>query len=312
MKASELVQTIITLADERVDRESAIERLYKFDDAIAEMTENDVVTEEVSAAMEASDLLNYFIDRILWNTGEPECSTTKIAKDDEAQTYIKYNNSTKKIAIDDEAQTTLTCQPKDSNTMLLSRYTEVKNFCKDLVEECIRPLMIVDDILREMMDNYENQVNFPFNGEEIAAVTIAPKRLAFNEYRRRNLDRVESDSSTPTTREREEKRAGKKIKDILFAANRSYVVRSASEATAEIRSDILKVACPHDRRATSSTSTVDSSRTLSSLSLSRQAFTARDAQALEALKSAFCHRPSCAVKLCKPCIEDVDSQHLSK
>ncbi|XP_076655123.1 uncharacterized protein LOC143360291 [Halictus rubicundus] len=136
-------------------------------------------TEEENANMEIPDILNFVLERALWII-DPRIEKEIESSDKEVQTSIKFNNHTNMMIIDCETQTDLTCQPKDSNSMLLSNYFETKNMVSDYLEnwlsEGIEAIAVVDEIMNEIIDKCTERLKFPMKDETMQ--TIVTYRLS--------------------------------------------------------------------------------------------------------------------------------------
>ncbi|XP_076629142.1 uncharacterized protein LOC143345664 [Colletes latitarsis] len=122
------------------------------------------VTSEEEAEMEVTEILYFLIARAFWiidPTSQREIET----KDKETQTLIKFDYHTNTLVIDSQTQTELTCEPKKSNTTLLSEYCETKNIMLSYLEDCISKgidsRIAIDDIIDEIINKCTDRIRYP-------------------------------------------------------------------------------------------------------------------------------------------------------
>lgn len=136
------------------------------------------LSDEEERDMDITEILHFILIRVFW-IDDPTSQIPAETADKIVQTYIKYNNRTKIFVIDNQVQTDLSCEPKESNTMLLSDYWETKNMILNYLEDCITKAIevriIVDDIIDEIIDKCAERVRYPMKEQSIQ--TIATYKL---------------------------------------------------------------------------------------------------------------------------------------
>ncbi|XP_043485395.1 uncharacterized protein LOC122513193 [Polistes fuscatus] len=117
-----------------------------------------------------SDILYHLQERTFWIL-DPTSLTYPVTVENDAQTLIKYDLTTDKIVIDNETQTELTCEPKLSNTELLTDYQANKNLVYDILNECfdkaVETRILVDDIIDEVIEKGVEIVRYPPRDQNI-------------------------------------------------------------------------------------------------------------------------------------------------
>lgn len=122
------------------------------------------LSSEEEAQMEIADILRFLTARALWIV-DPGSQGEAEAADKETQTRLRFNYHTNTLISDRETQTELTCEPKKSNTTLLSGYMETKSMISGLLEECISRGVeagtVIEDIMDEIIDNSVDRIRLP-------------------------------------------------------------------------------------------------------------------------------------------------------
>ncbi|KAG7212846.1 hypothetical protein KM043_002202 [Ampulex compressa] len=176
-KKNNFAQTILTYV---VDTEQQV----VIDGLMASIEEEDhekspfAVNEKEAAEISADEILNFILDRAFW-ISDPSSRLHASLVNEEAQTSIRYNYSTNKVVLDGETQTGLTCEPKQSNTKLLSDYQEIKEFARDCIENCVHMAIdcrvVVDEIIDELIDKSAERIRYPMKAQQTQ--TVASYRL---------------------------------------------------------------------------------------------------------------------------------------
>ncbi|XP_076297755.1 uncharacterized protein LOC143217395 [Lasioglossum baleicum] len=178
LKATMAAETVISFPPD-TPQDTVVEELSTKvgDRDIRELTT--YFTEKEQASMLAPDIMNFVLERALWIIDPKIDKKIKLA-DKEVQTSIKVNNVTNMAIIDNETQTDLTCEPKDSNSMLLSNYLEAKNMVSDYLEnwlsEGIEAIAVVDEIIHEIVDKCTERLKSPMKDQTMQ--TIVTYRLS--------------------------------------------------------------------------------------------------------------------------------------
>ncbi|XP_043260247.1 uncharacterized protein LOC122401889 [Colletes gigas] len=122
------------------------------------------VTSEEEAEMEVTEILYFLIARAFWII-EPTSQREIETEDKETETLIKFDYHRNTLVIDSETQTELTCEPKKSNTTLLSEYCETKNIMLSYLEDCISKgidsRIAIDDIIDEIINKCTDRIRYP-------------------------------------------------------------------------------------------------------------------------------------------------------
>ncbi|XP_046734963.1 uncharacterized protein LOC124404671 [Diprion similis] len=168
-KITEIIQTVMKF-DPNTSNVRVIDRLTKGVTA-QDLLEDHNVVESAKADAYVTDILYHIMNRVFW-LSDPGCSFPGVKlKHKEIQTYIKYYNDLGKIVLDADTQTILTCEPRQSNTSLLTEWTAIKSFLRDIIEEClengIRPLVTADLILNEVVERCAGQIRLPYRDEMV-------------------------------------------------------------------------------------------------------------------------------------------------
>ncbi|KOC58866.1 hypothetical protein WH47_01390 [Habropoda laboriosa] len=136
------------------------------------------LSSEEETQMDVTEILYFVIARAFW-INDPTSQVPVETLDEATETYIKYNNRTQTFIIDNDTQTDLSCEPKQSNTMLLTEYLEIKKMILDCIELCIsrgiETIIVVDDIINEIIDKCAERIRYPMKEQMIQ--TIATYRL---------------------------------------------------------------------------------------------------------------------------------------
>lgn len=134
------------------------------------------LTDEDEAEMEAVQILHFIIARACWIV-DPATHKEGGMVDKETQTRIRFNYHTNTLTSDRDTQTELTCEPKKSNTTLLSDYLETKNMILNFLEDCLSEGLetgiVVEDIMNEIVDRCTERIRYPMR-EQITQ-TIASR-----------------------------------------------------------------------------------------------------------------------------------------
>ncbi|CAK9829817.1 hypothetical protein ANTRET_LOCUS7100 [Anthophora retusa] len=171
LKYSNVAATIISFHPD-TSQDSVIEQLFA--DVTDEEREEFVskLSDEEETEMEVTEILHFIIARAFW-INDPTSQIQEMS-DETTQTYIKYNNRTKTFVIDSDTQTDLSCEPKQSNTMLLADYLEIKTMVLDCLEECItqgiETRIVIDDIINEILDKCAERIRYPMREQIIQTV----------------------------------------------------------------------------------------------------------------------------------------------
>ncbi|XP_046614997.1 uncharacterized protein LOC124302659 [Neodiprion virginianus] len=166
-KITEITQTVIKF-DAHTSNARVIDRLTK-GVATEDLLEDYNIVESAEANAYVTDIFYHIMNRVFW-LSDPGCSFPEIKlKHKEIQTCIKCYNNLGKIVLDADTQTILTCEPRQSNTNLLTEWTAVRSFLRDIIEECvengIRPLVTADVILHDVVERCAGQIRLPYRDE---------------------------------------------------------------------------------------------------------------------------------------------------
>ncbi|XP_076763390.1 uncharacterized protein LOC143430839 [Xylocopa sonorina] len=176
LKKSNLTATIISIHPE-TSHDVAMEQLST--DVTEEEREEFVarLSTAEETEMEVTEILHFLIARALWinNPSQTQVSTTN----ETTQTCIAYNNRLNIFLVDSQVQTDLSCEPKQSNTMLLTDYWETKNMISNYLEDCISKgieiRIVVNDVIDEIVDKCAGRIKYPMKEQMIQ--TIATYKL---------------------------------------------------------------------------------------------------------------------------------------
>jgi len=119
------------------------------------------------------EILNFLLSCSLWISDPDLYQITIETTSQEAQTFLRYNYVTNSIVMDNETQTKLTCEPKHSNSKLLTEYEETKRFVQSYLEECLEEIdsrIIIDEILDEIIIKGADRLKYPGCDQEIQTV----------------------------------------------------------------------------------------------------------------------------------------------
>ncbi|CAL7944172.1 unnamed protein product [Xylocopa violacea] len=177
LKRSNVAATIISVHPE-TSHDVAMKQLS------ADVTEEErdefetKLTTEEETEMEITEILHFLIARAFW-IDDPTSQAQAVTIDETTQTCIAYNNRLHMFVIDSQVQTDLSCEPKQSNTMLLTDYWETKNMILNYLEDCISKgieiRIIIDDIIDEIIDKCAGRIKYPMREQMIQ--TIATYKL---------------------------------------------------------------------------------------------------------------------------------------
>nr|XP_033326413.1 uncharacterized protein LOC117220509 [Megalopta genalis] len=172
MKTTMAAETIISFPPDALLNDVAEELSAKkikeeeLEEFTSEFSDNEI------ANMMVPDILQFALARALWIL-DPRLHEVETS-DKEVQTMIKYNNHTDIMIVDSETQTDLTCEPKDSNSKLLSNYFETKNMIFDYLEDWlskgIDAIAVVDGIMNEIIDKCTEMIRFPMKDETMQTI----------------------------------------------------------------------------------------------------------------------------------------------
>lgn len=169
IKRSQDVQTVITFEAE----ESLDDLLKSLEEEIAPSDDKYPANEEEIIKIEASDLINYVLDRVSYISDpkpEQKISTNNI----EIETIIKYNYYLKRFMNEIATQTSLSLESKASNSALIDDYLETKKLVKNYLEECldtgVYSRIMIDDFVEEIIDKSSEIVRQPMKSEAIQTV----------------------------------------------------------------------------------------------------------------------------------------------
>ncbi|XP_078036862.1 uncharacterized protein LOC144469982 [Augochlora pura] len=172
MKTTMAAQTIISFPPDAQLEDVAEELSTKkiTEEELEEFTTD--FSDNETANMVVPDILQFVLARALWIL-DPRLHDIETS-DKEEQTMIKYNNHTDMMIIDSETQTDLTCEPKYSNSKLLSNYLETKNLISDYLEDWlskgIDAIAVVDEMMNEIIDNCTKMIRFPMKDETMQTI----------------------------------------------------------------------------------------------------------------------------------------------
>ncbi|KOX74959.1 hypothetical protein WN51_12643 [Melipona quadrifasciata] len=128
---------------------------------------------EEETEMEVTEILHFLLARAFW-IDDPTSQAQLEISDKATQTYIKYNNRTKIFVIDSQVQTDLSCEPKQSNTMLLTDYWETKKMILRYLEDCISTgvdvRIIINDIIDEIVTKCAKIIRYPMKEQIVQTV----------------------------------------------------------------------------------------------------------------------------------------------
>lgn len=177
LKRSNVAATILSFHPE-TPHDLVMEQLsMDVTDEEREVFESKVSAEE-ETEVEITEILNFLLARAFW-IDDPTSQAQAETSDKATQTYIKYNNRTKIFVIDSQVQTGLSCEPKQSNTMLLTDYWETKKMISSYLDDCISKgldvRIVIDDIIDEIVDKCAGRIRYPMKEQIIQ--TIATYKL---------------------------------------------------------------------------------------------------------------------------------------
>nr|XP_031833184.1 uncharacterized protein LOC116427226 [Nomia melanderi] len=128
---------------------------------------------EENASSEILDILHFLLARAFWII-DPSSQKKGETTEKETQTSVKFNYQTNTLVNDSETQTELTCEPKKSNTMLLSNYWETKNIIANCLEDClckgIENKIFVDEIINEIIDKCIKRIKYPMKDQTMQTI----------------------------------------------------------------------------------------------------------------------------------------------
>lgn len=177
LKRSNVAATILSFHPE-TPHDVVMEQLsMDVTDEEREVFESKVSAEE-ETEVEITEILNFLLARAFW-IDDPTSQAQTETSDKATQTYIKYNNRTRIFVIDSQVQTGLSCEPKQSNTMLLTDYWETKKMISSYLDDCISKgidvRIVIDDIIDEIVDKCAGRIRYPMKEQIIQ--TIATYKL---------------------------------------------------------------------------------------------------------------------------------------
>lgn len=177
LKRSNVAMTVVSI-DPEAPQDIAIDQLYKdFTEEELENFESKLSSEE-EIKTEIAEILRFVIARAFW-IDDPSSQIPAETIDEATQTYIRFNNHMNIFVIDNETQTDLTCEPKHSNTMLLTNYLETKKMVlsclEDGITKGIEVRIVVDEIINEIIDKSAERIKYPM--KEQIVQTIASYKL---------------------------------------------------------------------------------------------------------------------------------------
>ncbi|CAD1474135.1 unnamed protein product [Heterotrigona itama] len=130
-------------------------------------------TEMEETEMEVTEILHFLLARVFW-IDDPTSRVQPETSDKATQTCIKYNNRTNIFVIDSQVQTDLSCEPKQSNTMLLTDYWQTKNMILRYLEDCISTAVdvriIINDIIDEIVNKCAEIIRYPMKEQMVQTV----------------------------------------------------------------------------------------------------------------------------------------------
>lgn len=131
------------------------------------------VTEEEKTEMVVNEIVHFLIARALWIINPANLEDVEVT-DKETETYVRFNYSTNSFIIDCETQTDLTCEPKKSNTTLLSEYCETRNVISSILEDClsrgIESRIMINDIINEIIDKCTERIRYPMVDQDTQTI----------------------------------------------------------------------------------------------------------------------------------------------
>ena len=173
LKRSNVTTTIISLHPDTPQNVAMEQLSVEIADEEREEFQSKLSTEE-ETEMEVTEILHFLLARAFW-IDDPTSQVKETETSDKAtQTYIKYNNRMKIFVIDSQVQTDLSCEPKQSNTMLLTDYWETKKMILRYLEDCISTgvdvRIIIDDIIDEIVNKCAEIIRYPMKEQIIQTV----------------------------------------------------------------------------------------------------------------------------------------------
>ncbi|XP_017767551.1 PREDICTED: uncharacterized protein LOC108556106 [Eufriesea mexicana] len=177
LKRSNVAMTVISI-DPKTPQDIAVDQLSKdFTEQELEDFESKLSSKE-EIETEIAEILRFVIARAFW-IDDPTSQTPAETADEATQTYIRFNNRMNIFVINNEVQTDLSCEPKQSNTMLLTDYWETKNMVlsclEDSITKGIEVRVVADDIINEIIDKSAERIKYPMKEQIIQ--TIASYKL---------------------------------------------------------------------------------------------------------------------------------------
>ncbi|XP_034187546.1 uncharacterized protein LOC117607687 [Osmia lignaria lignaria] len=170
MKKSNGTSTIVTF-DPETSQDLVTEQLSanvpeeKLEEFASELDTDD-------AEMEVIDVLDFVITRLFWIIDPSQIQVD--TADKETQTSLRFNNQTQILYTDNQMQTDLTCEPKESNTMLLSDYWQTKdmivNFLDDCLSKGLETVTMTNEVINEIIDKCVERIRYPMKEEIIQTI----------------------------------------------------------------------------------------------------------------------------------------------
>lgn len=170
MKKSNITSTIVTF-DPETSQNLVIEQLSanvpeeQLEEFASEFDTDD-------GEMEVIDVLDFVITRLFWIIDPSQMQVD--TADKETQTSLRFNNQTQILYTDNQMQTDLTCEPKKSNTMLLSDYWQTKDMIVNFLEDCLSKglemVTMTNDVINEIIDKCVERIRYPMKEEIIQTI----------------------------------------------------------------------------------------------------------------------------------------------
>ncbi|XP_054016186.1 uncharacterized protein LOC128896753 [Hylaeus anthracinus] len=176
LKKSMATATIVTFHPNAPENAVSIELSTNIPENDLEEFVSELTSKE-QAEIETSEILNFLIARALWIIDPSKIQTELQEK--EVQTCIKFNCHTNTLVVDRETQTALTCEPKKSNTTLLSNYWETKNIVSSILEDClskgIGSRIAINYVMEDIIDQCADRIRYPMVDQSTQTIVTYPR-----------------------------------------------------------------------------------------------------------------------------------------
>jgi hypothetical protein len=140
---------------------------------LLDYTSKEIDIEDVDPKIIVEEILNFLLSCSIWISDPILYQIFTETMSQETQTFLRYNRITNSIVMDNESQTKLTCEPKHSNSKLLTEYEETRRFVQSYLEECLERIdsrIIIDELLDEIIIKGADRLKYPVCDQETQTV----------------------------------------------------------------------------------------------------------------------------------------------